>query len=409
MSRLTKLRAIGGLSLAQLRHSPARTILVVLAIALAVLAVTLLASLGLGVLETGEEQFADADQDVWVTGGGVEVSQTGGIENPITDAHQLAATLEERDDVDSASPLAFHAVYVGDDPDDLELVTGVGVPSTHGDADLGDDEGFSEGNVHYADGDYDGPLTEEIIVDESTAEQFDVGVGDTIHAGTSPGAAADRELEVVGVASTYSQFLGTPTVTLPISELQQIAGTTGSDRATFVTLSVADGAEPDAVRDEVADSHPEYDVQTSDQQLESMLEERVLVLASGITLVVLAVVAGIALTVNVLAVVASQQRETFAALHAIGLSRSTIAGLVGGQGVVLGFAGGALGLLATPAAAYALEALTTTVVGFEGLLRTPPEVYVLGGAIALVVGTIGALVAGWRAGSDARLETLEST
>jgi len=122
--RLTKGRAVARLAVSQVRHERGRTVLVVLAIALAVLAVTLLASLGLGVLQTGEERFDRAGQDVWISGEAVELTATGGLENPITDSHRIAGDLEQRDDVESASPLAFHAIYVGTEPDDLELVTG---------------------------------------------------------------------------------------------------------------------------------------------------------------------------------------------------------------------------------------------------------------------------------------------
>lgn len=406
-STLTRLVAVVGLAVAQLRRSPGRTGLVVVAIALAVLAVTLLSGLGLGVVATGEEQFAAADQDVWVTADGVELTDRGTVSNPITDSHRLATALEDREDVDSASPLAFHAVYVGTDPDDRELVTAVGVTgSENGSVSAG--QGFSEANPHYADGAYNGTRTNETIVAPETADRFDLEPGDTLYVDSSHDGTAETELTVVGISSRYADFLGTPTVTIPLSELQQLAGTTGADRATFVTLSVADDADPDAVAADVQDDYPEYDVQTSDDQLTSVLEERVLVIASGIALVALAVVAGIALTVNVLAVVAAQQRDALAALHAVGLSRGLIAGVIGSQGLVLGVLGGAVGLAVTPLAARGLDQLAMAVVGFDGLLRTHQAVYAVGGVIAIGVGTFAAVVVGWRVSRYARVERLES-
>ncbi|WP_339104244.1 ABC transporter permease [Haloterrigena salinisoli] len=404
--RLRKLAATARLSAAQLRHEIGRTVLVIVAIALAVLAVTLLAGLGLGVLETGQDRFDDADQDVWVSGGAVELTASGGMENPIADSHQLAADIGAREDVKSASPIAFHAIYVGTEPSELELVSGVGVPNEHGGMTLEEGDGFSEGDVHYSEGDYDGPMTREVIVDPRTADRFDVGVGDTIYVGTSPSTAAEAEFTVVGISSSYSQFLGTTTVTMPLSELQEITGTTGSDRAAFVTATVANGADRDAVSDEIQGEYPEYNVRTSEEQFESMFEDQVLLLASGTALVVLAVVAGVVLTVNLLALVASRQRGELAALRALGLSRWLLTGIIGGQGIVLGICGGLLGLLATPPAAFALNHLAASLVGFENLLRTPPIVYLAGGAIAVVVGTLGAVVAGWRTSQYARFEQL---
>lgn len=57
MGVLVKTRAAVGLAVAQLRHYRVRTVLAVVAIALAVLAMTVLASVGIGVMETGTERF----------------------------------------------------------------------------------------------------------------------------------------------------------------------------------------------------------------------------------------------------------------------------------------------------------------------------------------------------------------
>ncbi|ELY80879.1 hypothetical protein C488_03785, partial [Natrinema pellirubrum DSM 15624] len=151
-----------------------------------------------------------------------------------------------------------------------------------------------------------------------------------------------------------------------------------------------------------------YDVRTSDNQIQSVLEERSIVLASGITLVGLAVLGGAVLTANLFALVAHQQREQLAALRAIGLSRGLLAGVIGTQGLLIGLFGGLLGLAATPPAVIGLNRLSASVLGFEELLRTPPAVYAGGLALALAVGTVVAVVAGWRAGRYARIEHLEA-
>ena len=56
---MSRLRAAGSVAAAQLRHDRART----------VLATTLLASLGLGIYETGQQKFDASERDLWVTGG----------------------------------------------------------------------------------------------------------------------------------------------------------------------------------------------------------------------------------------------------------------------------------------------------------------------------------------------------
>ncbi|WP_137290202.1 ABC transporter permease [Natronorubrum halophilum] len=407
----TRTRAVFGLAFAQLRRSPGRTALTVFAVMLAVLSVTLLASLGVGVVETGEDGLENAGRDIWISSDPIDPSASG-TENPIVGAHGVSADIAERDDVSSASPIAMHDVYIGSDADDLERTSAVGVPQTH------DEFGFEEGGgfeteLNFSEGEHlDGerptePTTEEIVLDPNTAEELDVSVGDTVYLGTSRETARDHEFTVVGIAAYYSQYLGSDAEAVPLTDLQAIAGTSGTDRATFVTASVEDDADADAVGAELDDEYAAYDVRTSDEQVGAMVEEQPLVLASGATLVGLALVGGIVLTVNLFALVAYQQRDELAALRAIGLSRWVLAGTIGAQGLVIGLLGGIVGLAATPLLAIGLNHLASTVAGFESLLQTPPEVYALGLVLAVVVGTIVALVTGWHAGRYARLEQLE--
>jgi len=196
-------------------------------------------------------------------------------------------------------------------------------------------------------------------------------------------------------------------VTVPLGDLQAIAGTSGTDRATYLTADVADGADRDAVAADLGEAYPEYDVRTSDNQVQSMLEERTMVLASGATLVGLAVLGGIVLTANLFALVAHQQREELAALRAIGLSpaarrhdRHAGAGHRPGRRPAR--------RRGDAAAVIGLNRFSASVLGFERLLRTPPEIYAGGFALALGAGTIVAIVAGWRAGRYARIEHLEA-
>ena len=398
--------AIAGLALTQLRHRQFRSMLVVSAIAVAVLAVTLLAGLGLGVLATGEAGFEEADQDVWLSGGPLEVTRDGGVENPIVDAHQLADDVQTHDGVRSAAPIAFHGVYAGTDPADLELVTGVGAPGTHESLAFEAGEGFTDPTAHYADGDYDGPMSYEVIVDPATADRFDLAVGDRLYVGTSRTSAPEHEFTVVGIATTYGDLLGTPTISMPLGELQRLAGTTGGDRAAYVIAAADDGVAVDELAADLQREYPEYDVRTSDEQFLAMLESQVLVLASGAALVGLAVVTGVLLTGSVLVVLVTHQRRQLAALRALGLSRGLIAALVGSQGLVLGVGGGLLGVLATVPFAWGLNRVAASLTGFEELVRPTAEVYLVGFAIALAIGTIAALVAGWRASRYARVDRL---
>ncbi|TYL36719.1 ABC transporter permease [Natronococcus pandeyae] len=398
---LSRGRAVVGLGLAQLRHSPGRTALAVAGVVLAVLSVTLLASLGLGVIETGQEQFDDAGRDVWITGG-----PAGSGENEVVDAQTVAADVREHDDVGDVSTIAMHDVYVGSEPEAVEPITAVGIEGTHTHFEFEEGDGFDGALTADDELDADEVPSNVVVLDPAVADQHDVGVGDAVYIGSSP--QHTEPYTVVGVGSYYSQYLGTETVAVPIDDLQTTTGTAGSDRASFVTVNLEDGADREAVADDLQAEYPEYDVRTSDDQFGSMLTDQILVVASGMALVGLSIVGGVALTANLFMLVAYQQREALAALRALGLSRWLLAGIIGIQGSLIGLLGGAIALAATPALAYGLNHLSTSIIGFERLVRTSLEVYVLGLAVALVVGTTVAVVSGWHASRSVSLASLES-
>ncbi|MFA9417739.1 ABC transporter permease [Natrinema sp. HArc-T2] len=404
---VVRLRAVIGLALAQLRRSPGRTVLTVLAVTLAVLSVTVLASLGAGVIEKSEQGLDNANRDIWISRSPVDPAASG-AENPIAGSHGVAAELTARDDIASASPIAMYDVYVGSSPSDLERRPAVGVQATHDGFDFQAGRGFDIDDDAAASPPPDDPQRRELVLDPRVADELGVSVGETIYIGTSRHTAANNEFTVVGISGYYSQYLGSPTVTVPLGDLQAVAGTSGTDRATFITADVAADADRDAVAADLSEQYPEYDVRTSDNQVQSMLEERTALLASGATLVGLAILGGIILTANLFALVAHQQREELAALRAIGLSRGLLAGTIGTQGLVIGLLGGVLAVAATPLAVLGLNRFSASVLGFEQLLQTPPDIYAGGFALAFVAGTIVAVVAGWRAGRYARVEHLEA-
>lgn len=404
---LARARGIVAFALAEIRHTPVQSALSILAITLAVLAVTLLASTGLGVLETGQQQFDSADRDLWITDGGAELSSSG-LKNPILNAHQVAATAEAHDDVKTAAPLAFHATYIMTADGKTKRVMGVGLPNTHGGLTLKAGEGFSRGDVHYANGSYDGPRTDEIIIDRSTATALELEVGDTATVTTNRGADG-RTVTVVGISSTYSEFLGAPTAAMPLSELQRLAGTTGSDRATFVTVTVADDADPAAVQQALADEFPAYEVQTNREQLQEMLHGYALILASAVTVVILAVIIGGAITLNVLVLSVVQRLDELAALHALGLSRGTLIGAVVVRSLVLGGSGAVIALALTPLLGAALNTVAGQLVGFSTIVQVTPLVYVLGGGVAAGITLLGSVAVGWYMTSTVDYTTLSQT
>lgn len=398
MSSLNRLVGVADLVFAWLGHSRSRTLLGILGVAIAVLAVTLLISIGHGVLTTGEELFQSTDRDLWATGGPVRLAPgtVGGIQNGLTDAHHVARDLRSHEDVRQATPILFQMVYAGTNSSNLRAFIGVGVPNDGKPVDLQSGDGFTTGEKHRAGGDYTGPMTYEVIIDPRTASTLDVEVGDEIHVGGTIASARRNKFTVVGVSPTFSKFLGTPTITMHLDELQEITGKTGTDEATYIALALHDGANPERVQEDLQETHPDLQIRTNREQLQSMLRDQAIIIGGAGVLILAGVLGGAALTINLLALVVYHQRYELAALKSIGVSSRTLASVVAGQALLFGVLGGGLGLLITPAAATALNYVAAHLVGFEGLVRTPTSAYTWGGVTAVLVGTISAYIAGRR-------------
>ena len=371
----------------------------IFAIALAVLAMILLASVGTGVMETGEQQFEQADRDLWMTGGPIELTTArgGGFENSIEDSHRLASELNERDDVRAAVPLGFDTLYLrASDNETFETVIGTGVTGGGPSVTVTEGEGISNGTVHYADGDYDGPLSNELLIDRRTADRLDLEVGDTVNVGGSLTVARDTEYTVVGISPTFSQMLGASTVVLPLSELQTLTGTAQTDPSTFITITLDSDADIAAAQEEIQAAYPEHQVRTNEEQLEATVGQQAVVIVAGTVLSVLSVIAGIALTTALFTMLIYQQREQFAALKAIGVRQSSVIGIATGQGIILGTLGGIVGILLAPPSARVLNRVIAEVVGFEGLVRIEPIFLGGGFVLAVCIGTLSAAIAAWR-------------
>ncbi|GAB6878824.1 hypothetical protein JCM17823_10980 [Halorubrum gandharaense] len=386
------------IALRQLRADKMRTVLAVLGVTLAVLSVTLLAGVGAGVTDTGSEMFEESDRDLWVSGGPIEVApgSVGGFQNPIPDAHRLSNDISAHPDVENAVPMGFQVVYVSTDGDEFETTMGSGVPGGGSSVSITEGEGFTGGDTHYAGGDYDGEMTHQALIAPETAEEYDLEVGDTIHVGGTVGNARENEFEVVGISSTFANYLGTGTVTLRLSELQTLTGNAYDDSATMITIQTVADADREVVRDELSAQHPEYTFRTNEEQLVSLLERQAVVLAGGVSLVVLGVISGALLSLNLLLSLVYTQRQPLSVLRAVGGTKRSVVGVAVTQATTIAVLGLLVGAAATPVLAGVLETVAYMVTGFEGLVQVPQYAYLAGAGVALGFALLGGIGGAWR-------------
>ena len=389
-----RIRVAGRLAAAQLRYDTLRVTLAVIGVTLAVLSVTLLAGTGIGVVDTGERQFDRADRDLWVTAGETRLTAAGGggFANTLYDSRAIAEEMAAREDVRVAAPLAFETVYASPTPDgEFRTFVATGVPGRAGAVQVTEGDNLPQAGQLAA-----GERANEVLIDAETAAQLDVDVGDSLYVGGSVTSAQENNVTVVGISPTYQQLLGTPTVTMPLTDLYQITGTTDTEPATFITVTVADDAAVTDVQAALQAAYPELQIRTNRQQLETTLERQVLVLAAGGALVVVAVGAGITLTLSLFALIVYQQRREFAIMSAQGISPSIVIMAVITEGLAIGTLGGLIGIAVTPPSVAVLNAVAERLVGFDGLVQTMDALYLGGFAMAVGIGTLAAAVAGWQ-------------
>lgn len=393
---MRRLRPAIGIAMAQLRQRWVRTLLGVAGIALAVLATVLLLSLGVSVLEVGDAGFTRIGGDLWVTAGSVTFAPgaAGGIETSVLNSHELAGDIESREDVSEARALSFQSVYVGTEPGEYQTIVGAGISGNGSAFQTTAGRSFSSGDVHYANGSYDGPMTNEVLIDERAASKLDVEVGDTLYIGSTIAAADNNRFTVVGISNDVARYIGTPTVMLHLSELQEVSGDTGTDPAAAVLVTAEEGATPTAVQADLQQAYTDYEVRTNDEQFEAVLRSQSTILASAVTVVVLAIVGGIAIVSNIMGLFVYQQRRTLAALRAVGVSTGFLLRVVIAQGLVIATLGAGLGIALSWPAIDAINWIVLTVVGFENIISRPTWATGVGGGIGLTMGLVGAIVAG---------------
>lgn len=396
---IARTRGLLGFALRQLTRARSRLLLAVLGVAVAVLLVTLMTGLGYGVTRAGTDALGYIDQDVWASAGPLQLApgRVGGVENSLLDAHGEASAIEADPGVETAEALAFQSVYIGADSEEFDTVVGVGVTGNGSGVGLGGQTGvFEDEDVHYANGSYDGPTTGAIVLNTALADRLDVSTGDTVHVGGTVLDARQNEFTVVAISRRFSVFLGAPTAVVHLSELQTIAGTSGSDRASLIGVRLSPETPSDETLRRLRAEHEQLTFRTQRQQFRSVFENQGAVLASVVTLVVLAVTVGVALVANTLGLVVYQQRAALSALRALGFRARSLVFTVVLQGVVVSTVGVVLGTLATPVLAGGINGVVEELVGFAELIELPLSVYLVGAGVGLVIGLLGAAVAGWR-------------
>ncbi len=383
------------LAIRNLTRNKLRTSLTMLGVALAVISIILLASIGNGLLTTGGKILEQSTVHLWITGkpSDLQSQYMGTGESRITDAHRLIDDLRKNEDVSWGTPMLTEMVYAFKEDYEPKAIFAVGVDDTSGSVvsiiqgkELYNDE-------HYNNGRYDGKWKKEVLVDSRTATLMKVKVGDTIHIGKTVTEAKAQEFTVVGLTDSLSRFSSNPMVILYLSELQDITGNKYYDGATMIILRLRNPAKAAEMQKEVQQKYPQYTVSTNQDYLKKALKQNSLPIASAASIVILAVMMGTMLAVNTMLLSLNEKKKEIAILSAIGLSRRSIFKSIGTEGLLISLLGGALGIFISVPLAWILNGLIYAYVGFNGLVIVQKEYLYVGLVIAVIIGLLTSFIA----------------
>lgn len=383
------------LAIRNLATNRLRTTLTVAGVALSVISIILLASLGNGLLTAGGKILEQSSIHLWITGATSDLQSQymGTGESKIPDAHNMVLELRKNKEINLATPMLTEMVYAFKNDSEPKAVFALGLEGTGGSMvtiiqgkDLTTDE-------HYNNGRYDGRWRKEVLIDSRTASLLKVGVGDTIHIGKTLTEANSQEFTVIGLTNSLSKFSSNPMVIMYLSELQDITGNQYYDSVSMVIIRLKNLARAEEMQKELQQKYPQYTVSTNQQYLKKALAENALPLASAASIVVLSVIMGAMLAVNTMLLSLNEKKREIAILQVMGFRRFSIFKKIGTEGLMISLLGGAAGLLLSLPLAGILNRLIHAYIGFDGLVVLEADYLYMGFAVAVCIGLLTGFLA----------------
>ncbi|MGB8217130.1 MAG: ABC transporter permease [Candidatus Methanoperedens sp.] len=383
------------LAIRNLARNKLRTTLSIMGVALSVISIILLASIGNGLLTTGGKILDQSSIHLWVTGTASDLQSQymGTGESRISDTHTMVLELKKNNEINLATPMLTEMVYAFKNDSDPKAIFALGLEGTGGSMVTISQGKDLTSDVHYNKGRYDGKWKREVLIDTRTASLLNVKVGDTIHIGKTVTEANAQTFKIIGLTNSLSKFSSNPMVIMYLSELQDITGNQYYDSVTMIIIRLNNPARAEDIQKELQQKYPQYTVSTNQEYLKKALKENSLPLASAGSIVVLAVIMGTMLAINTMLLGLNEKKKEIAILSVIGLSRWSIFKSIGTEGLVVSLLGGALGILVSIPLTVFLNRLIYAYMGFEGLVILEIGYLYAGIAIAVFIGLLTSFLA----------------
>ena len=362
-------------------RSSTRLLLSVTGIAVAIMLMTAVSGVALGLASQNAVQSEAVDYWVVPEGGDVQTIavSTGGPQ--LGEGHALTAELASDDRVRYATAVLLQVVPL-EGPEGTEYVLFVGaVPpaeATPTIAGLPTDP-LTAGDPYYNDGGYNGTWTGEVVLNSATAELLGVEAGEELAV-----PASDESLSVTTVADAeFDTGVGSvPVALVHLSELQAIRGATQTDAADQLLVSTTDAG----VRDRLEGIAPNTVVVTRTGLAAESVSTSSLPLAMAAAAFVVALVVGVLFTATMMGLEVSADRETLGTLAAMGYGGRSLTVLVVAETLTLATIGGVVGVGLGGLATVGVNQLAAAFFGVGSLAVFRPALAGYGLAVAVVIG-----------------------
>jgi len=368
-----------------LRRRPARTALTALGIGLAVGLVVMLLALSNGIQSSATTLASESGVDL--VAASANTTLTSDQFPPISGAHSLSTDIPKADpNVVTASPWLIDDLVFGNEslrnasenasvpsgwaPTPSGTVgwipsdnTGIEVPEIY------NGTGFTApGDPHYANGTYAGPLTHEIVLDQSLATVLHVRVGQSVWVNASaPGTVAQlpgwytnaSRFTVVGISGPFWLLPSALLAFTYLSELQEISGgaSASTDYASLILIHLNDPTTASNDQVKIAATFPGLSVFTLSNILGEIQHVVNLYRTFGELIGLIGLVVAALFTTTILQMSVDDRSRELALLRAVGHRRASVGLLVVEEALLLGALGLAIGLPIAYAGTYGMNLL----------------------------------------------------
>lgn len=365
-----------------------RVLLSAAGVAIAVMLMTTVSGVALGLASQGTVQSDDVDY--WIvpeeTGESSSVLAVGGAQ--LGDVHTTAAELQRDDRVQFATPVQLRVVNIQNprtETDEYVLAIGV-IPQDGSESIAGLPlRGMTPGDPYYANGSYDGTWTGEAVLSDAAAELLETSTGESL-AIRSGGANRTIQVTNVSQAGLSSGAGPIPVVVLHLGELQTIAGGTESDIADQILVSTNDAS----LKADLEASIPGTTVVSRSGVSTQGVSTSDLSLAVALTAFVTAVVVGVLFVGTMMGLEVMADRTELALLAAIGYSSRSRAVLVLTETVAVSVVGGIAGVGLGGLGIMLFNRLATQYFGVGTIATFEPFLLLYGLTVSVLIGVVAA-------------------